>query len=80
MPANTVMSSDLSQLGLQGFSLFRERPRQGMKGAEPTQLKSPGVTKHIDSVHINAQPGICVCLEHMVGTNQTEKLARTHAS
>lgn len=24
---------------------------------------------HIDIVHINAEPGISVCLEHMVGTN-----------
>lgn len=43
MPANTVMSSDLSKLKPQGFSRFRERARQGMKGAEPTQLKSPRV-------------------------------------
>lgn len=80
MSANTVMSSKYSQLRLQAFSLFRERARQRMKGAEPTQLKSLRVTKHVDSACINVQPGICVCEEHMVRMNQTEEFTCTHAS
>lgn len=37
-----------------------------------------GLVMHIDIVHINARPDMCICLEHMVGTNQTHQLANSH--
>lgn len=80
LSANTVMSSDFSQLRPEGFSLFKERARQKIKEAEPTQLKSPRVTKHMDSACANVQPGICICSEHMFVINQIQTLPCTHAS